>query len=90
MQTTPCWTSLISPPYSREPGITGTTATALVDHSLPPSPPCSWEPGPYGYHGDDGHKFGGNGKGEDYGPKFSKGDTVGACYHLGKQEIFFT
>ena len=62
---------------------------ALLDvHHLPS--PCSWEPGSYGYHGDDGHKFGGNGKGEDYGPKFSKGDTVGACYHLGKQEMFFT
>lgn len=27
---------------------------------------------------------------QEYGPKFGKGDTVGACYHLGRQEIFFT
>ena len=29
-------------------------------------------------------------QGDSYGPKFTKGDTVGACYHLAKQEIFFT
>mmetsp|Transcript_45085 Transcript_45085/g.134586 ORF Transcript_45085/g.134586 Transcript_45085/m.134586 type:complete len:177 (+) Transcript_45085:167-697(+) len=49
-----------------------------------------WEPGSYGYHGDDGKKFGGNGKGEDYGPRYSTGDTVGAAYCLASQEIFFT
>lgn len=27
---------------------------------------------------------------QEYGPKYGKGDTVGACYHLGLQEIFFT
>ncbi len=53
-------------------------------------PACRWEADSYGYHGDDGKKFGGNGKGEDYGPKFGRGDTVGAVYHLGRQEIFFT
>ncbi len=49
-----------------------------------------WERGSYGYHGDDGNKFDGNGKGESYGPKFTKGDTVGGGYNLLTQEIFFT
>lgn len=51
---------------------------------------CSWEPNSYGYHGDDGHKFCSTGTGADYGPKFGTGDTVGACLHFRKQEIFFT
>lgn len=51
---------------------------------------CRWEPGSYGYHGDDGHKFHGQGHGEEYGPKFGTGDTVGAGVHMGRQEMFFT
>jgi hypothetical protein len=51
---------------------------------------CRWESGSYGYHGDDGRKFHYSEKGEEYGPKYSAGDTVGACLHFGRQEIFFT
>lgn len=53
---------------------------------------CSrWEPGSYGYHGDDGLKFGGNGgRGSNYGPQFSAGDTVGAALHMDTRQIFFT
>lgn len=50
----------------------------------------SWEAGSYGYHGDDGMRYAASGKGEEYGPRFGAGDTVGACLHLGRQEIFFT
>lgn len=50
----------------------------------------SWETGSYGYHGDDGMRYAASGKGEEYGPRFGAGDTVGACLHLGRQEIFFT
>lgn len=49
-----------------------------------------WEQGSYGYHGDDGHIFHAAGVGEEYGPKWGSGDTVGAGLHLGRQEIFFT
>lgn len=51
---------------------------------------CSWEANSYGYHGDDGHKFHHSGKGEDYGPSWGAGDTVGAALHFGRQEVFFT
>jgi hypothetical protein len=54
------------------------------------TPPPSWEPGSYGYHGDDGMRYAASGKGEEYGPRFGGGDTVGAALHLGRQEIFFT
>jgi len=49
-----------------------------------------YEPGSYGYHGDDGRKFQDNGRGEPYGPKFTTGDTVGCGLHFGTREIFFT
>ncbi len=51
---------------------------------------CRWEPNSYGYHADDGRKYCANGKGEEYGPKFTAGDTVGAGIHMAKQEMFFT
>jgi hypothetical protein len=53
-------------------------------------PAPRWEPGSYGYHGDDGMRYAASGKGEEYGPRFGGGDTVGAALHLGRQEIFFT
>lgn len=51
-----------------------------------------WEAGSYGYHGDDGKKFGGSstGRGNNYGPLFSYGDIVGAAMDLNKCQIFFT
>mmetsp|Transcript_14051 Transcript_14051/g.35352 ORF Transcript_14051/g.35352 Transcript_14051/m.35352 type:complete len:505 (+) Transcript_14051:220-1734(+) len=49
-----------------------------------------YEPGSYGYHGDDGKKFQESGRGEPYGPKFTTGDTVGCGLHFGTREIFFT
>eukprot|EP00879_Flechtneria_rotunda_P014464 GHRR01015113.1.p1 GENE.GHRR01015113.1~~GHRR01015113.1.p1 ORF type:complete len:351 (+),score=113.33 GHRR01015113.1:510-1562(+) len=51
---------------------------------------CRWESNSYGYHGDDGRKFYNSDKGEEYGPKFGTGDTIGACLHFGSQEIFYT
>lgn len=61
-------------------------------YSSPCVPRCvhRWEQGSYGFHGDDGHIFHAAGVGEDYGPKWGTGDTVGAGLHLGRQEIFFT
>lgn len=49
-----------------------------------------WETGSYGYHGDDGRKFFQSSHGEDYGPRFTTGDVVGACLHLDNQELSFT
>lgn len=36
-----------------------------------------WEPRSYGYHGDDGHIFGGRGTGQKYGPFFTTGKWKG-------------
>jgi hypothetical protein len=49
-----------------------------------------WDPNTYGYHGDDGRKYQGTAKGEEYGPTFGSGDTIGACINMARQEVFFT
>lgn len=48
-----------------------------------------WEPGSWGYHGDDGNAFGGTGKGFAYGPCFTTGDAVGALWNRISGEISF-
>lgn len=56
---------------------------------------CRWEPNSYGYHAEDGKKLTGvvtpsRNSGEEYGPGFATGDTVGAGILLESQEMFFT
>ncbi|KAK3028102.1 hypothetical protein RJ639_039796 [Escallonia herrerae] len=51
--------------------------------------PC-WEANSYGYHGDDGLLYRGHGKGEEFGPTFTAGDTVGGGINYASQELFFT
>eukprot|EP00198_Chlamydomonas_reinhardtii_P005705 XP_001695041.1 predicted protein [Chlamydomonas reinhardtii] len=71
-------------------GISGKIAIGFADKNFKLTRQPGWEVGSYGYHGDDGKKFIGSGMGEDYGPTFGGGDTVGAGIHLGRQELFFT
>jgi hypothetical protein len=68
----------------------GHTEYPRITHASHAPARARWEAGSYGYHGDDGRKYHNSGKGEDYGPRFGAGDTVGAGLHLGRQEIFFT
>jgi hypothetical protein len=50
-----------------------------------------WEPGSYGYHGDDGRKFHNNSRGEPYAVKFGAVDDVIGCgLNFAMREIFFT
>ncbi|XP_057469641.1 ran-binding protein M homolog [Actinidia eriantha] len=44
----------------------------------------------YGYHGDDGLLYHGQGKGDTFGPTYTAGDTVGAGINYASQEFFFT
>eukprot|EP00241_Pyramimonas_parkeae_P001643 CAMPEP_0114252164 /NCGR_PEP_ID=MMETSP0058-20121206/15685_1 /TAXON_ID=36894 /ORGANISM="Pyramimonas parkeae, CCMP726" /LENGTH=465 /DNA_ID=CAMNT_0001366069 /DNA_START=120 /DNA_END=1517 /DNA_ORIENTATION=+ len=41
-----------------------------------------WEQHSYGYHGDDGQRFQGSGKGMPFGPKYGAGDVVGCCLDM--------
>ncbi|ORX68742.1 SPRY-domain-containing protein [Linderina pennispora] len=49
-----------------------------------------WDPGSWGYHGDDGNCFSGNGSGRAYGPGFTTDDTVGCGIDFKERSIFFT
>ncbi len=63
----------------------------MVDAELLPRFNCRrWEASSWGYHSSDGRKYHATEKGEDYGPSFGTGDTVGAGIHLGRKELFFT
>lgn len=51
-----------------------------------------WEPGSWGYHGDDGHSFACYGTGKPYGPTFTTGDVIGCGVNFaeGNWSAFFT
>ncbi|KAJ2600571.1 hypothetical protein EV177_007121 [Coemansia sp. RSA 1804] len=63
----------------------GFSRSGLNIHRLP-----GWDIGSWGYHGDDGNVFGGDGRGTGYGPRFTTGDTVGCGIDFMRQRIFFT
>ncbi len=44
----------------------------------------------WGYHGDDGRKFGESGTGEPFGPSYTTGDVIGVGLHHQRKELFFT
>eukprot|EP01116_Phalansterium_solitarium_P011139 TRINITY_DN26749_c0_g1_i1.p1 TRINITY_DN26749_c0_g1~~TRINITY_DN26749_c0_g1_i1.p1 ORF type:complete len:425 (-),score=77.42 TRINITY_DN26749_c0_g1_i1:65-1339(-) len=50
-----------------------------------------WRAGSFGYHSDDGAKFGGRGFSTGgYGPQFGPGDTVGCGFDFADDTVFFT
>ncbi|KAL4559268.1 hypothetical protein LXL04_031405 [Taraxacum kok-saghyz] len=49
-----------------------------------------WEANSFGYHGDDGLLYRGQGKGEAFGPTYSTGDVVGGGINYTSNEFFFT
>lgn len=49
-----------------------------------------WRDYTFGYHSDDGHTFGCNGFGLEWGARYDKGDIVGCGILWETQEIFFT
>lgn len=73
--------------------IGGVTFCSIIFHSefiFDLSLFVSWESNSYGYHGDDGLLYRGQGKGEAFGPVYSTGDTVGGGINYASQELFFT
>jgi Ran-binding protein 9/10 len=49
-----------------------------------------WDPGSWGYHGDDGQSFASQGVGQGYGPTFTTGDIVGCGIDFQKGFAFYT
>ncbi|KAF8272346.1 hypothetical protein EI94DRAFT_1656163 [Lactarius quietus] len=49
-----------------------------------------WEKNSWGYHGDDGYSFSAEKAGNNYGPTFGGGDTIGAGIDFSQNRAFFT
>jgi hypothetical protein len=66
-----------------------TVGIGLSHRHLPVTSVPGWLPGSWGYHGDDGRKFVGNGRGVAYGETFGAGDVVG-CLVSENGDVKFT
>ncbi|GAB4844799.1 hypothetical protein Ancab_038186 [Ancistrocladus abbreviatus] len=76
--------------YVKNAGAKGQVAIGFTNESFKMRRQPGWEANSYGYHGDDGLLYHGQGKGEPFGPTFTAGDTVGGGINYASQEIFFT
>ncbi|KAL8172564.1 hypothetical protein V2J09_024368 [Rumex salicifolius] len=76
--------------YVKNAGAKGQVAIGFTNDSFKMRRQPGWEANSYGYHGDDGLLYRGQGKGEHFGPTFTTCDTVGAGINYASQEIFFT
>lgn len=74
----------------KDRGLKGFISIGFTDEHFKTSRQPGWEPNTYGYHGDDGLLYHGQGRGDAFGPTFTAGDTVGAGINYASQEIFFT
>ncbi|KAI8979333.1 concanavalin A-like lectin/glucanase domain-containing protein [Mycotypha africana] len=49
-----------------------------------------WEPDSWGYHGEDGKLYAGQGLGISYGPKWGSGDIIGCGVDYRNKSLFYT
>lgn len=76
--------------YVKNAGAKGQIAIGFTTDGFKMRRQPGWEANSYGYHGDDGLLYRGQGKGEAFGPTYTTGDTVGAGINYSSQEFFFT
>lgn len=74
----------------KDRGLRGCISIGFSDEHFKTSRQTGWEQNSYGYHGDDGRLYHGQGRGDMFGPPFTVGDTVGAGINYASQEFFFT
>jgi hypothetical protein len=70
-------------------GSAGSIGVGWAPSTFPDNFMVGWKEGSYGYHGDDGMKFGGAGHGTAFGPTWAAGDVIGVGYDRSRREIFF-
>uniref|UniRef100_A0A2P2LW60 B30.2/SPRY domain-containing protein n=1 Tax=Rhizophora mucronata TaxID=61149 RepID=A0A2P2LW60_RHIMU len=76
--------------YVKNAGAKGQIAIGFTNESFKMRRQPGWEANSCGYHGDDGHIYRGQAKGEPFGPTFTTNDRVGAGINYGSQEFFFS
>ncbi|XP_076891219.1 ran-binding protein M homolog [Bidens hawaiensis] len=76
--------------YVKNAGAKGNVAIGFTTEGFNMRRQPGWEANSFGYHGDDGLLYRGQGKGETFGPTFSTGDTVGGGINYASQKLFFT
>ncbi|XP_043713811.1 ran-binding protein M homolog isoform X2 [Telopea speciosissima] len=76
--------------FVKNAGAKGQIAIGFTNEHFKMRRQPGWEANSYGYHGDDGLLYRGQGKGETFGPTFTSGDTVGGGINYASQEFFFT
>ncbi|XWS24783.1 hypothetical protein CRYUN_Cryun27aG0014100 [Craigia yunnanensis] len=76
--------------YVKDAGVKGQIAIGFTNEGFKMRRQPGWEVNSCGYHGDDGLLYRGRGKGDDFGPTYTTGDTVGGGINYASQEFFFT
>ncbi|XP_043709047.1 ran-binding protein M homolog [Telopea speciosissima] len=76
--------------FVKNAGAKGQIAIGFTNEHFKMRRQPGWEANSYGYHGDDGLLYRGQGKGETFGPTFTSGDTIGGGINYASQEFFFT
>ncbi|GLT77566.1 hypothetical protein SLA2020_491360 [Shorea laevis] len=76
--------------FVKDAGVKGQMGIGFTRENFKMRRQPGWETNSYGYHGDDGFLYRGQGKGEPFGPTFTTGDTVGGGINYAAQEFFFT
>ncbi|VVB11672.1 unnamed protein product [Arabis nemorensis] len=76
--------------FVKDSGAKGQVAIGFTKENFKMRRQPGWEVNSCGYHGDDGYLYRGQGKGEAFGPTYTKDDTVGGGINYATQEFFFT
>lgn len=71
-------------------GKEGQTGIGLSSEQVSLTKLPGWSRESYGYHGDDGAAYNGDGRGLPYGPKYTTDDVIGCGYNLVEGKCFFT
>ncbi|KAJ0977281.1 hypothetical protein J5N97_012755 [Dioscorea zingiberensis] len=68
-------------------GLRGQTSIGFTHQQFKMRRQPGWEANSCGYHGDDGHLYRGQGKGDPFGPTYSAGDTSFVAEERLKQQL---
>ncbi|KAL8225684.1 hypothetical protein R6Q57_018241 [Mikania cordata] len=76
--------------YVKNAGAKGHIAIGFTTEGFNMRRQPGWEANSFGYHGDDGYLYRGQGKGEAFGPTYTTGDIVGGGIDYASHKFFFT